>query len=139
MLLGFKERFVEYVREGSKTHTIRRISQRRAFRVGDSCDCYANPRQKTMTLLGHWPCVRVQSIEIHQVYESDACPLFVVVDGAVLSADETEGLFCRDGFRVRTKGRFPHTTEAAIFWQSALPFKGQLIHWDHSRTDRRTF
>ena len=58
MLLGFKRRFAPFVEEGSKTHTIR-AKRKIAPKVGETCHCYVDPRQKTMRLLGRWTCVKV--------------------------------------------------------------------------------
>ena len=129
MLLGFKDRFVPYVEDGSKTHTIRAFGKRRLFRVGDSCDCYAHARQPDMRLIGRWPCVKVETIEIQPIYSMEDCPLYVLVDGVPLSPDETDGLLYRDGFREWSVGPFSHTKEAKYFWEDRIPFKGQLIHW----------
>jgi hypothetical protein len=51
MILGFKDRFVPLVKEGSKTHSIRAYGGRRPWRVGDRADCCARPRQKGMRLI----------------------------------------------------------------------------------------
>src|SRR6201992_1971719 len=89
MLLGFKRRFAPMILDGSKRHTIR--GKGRNWRPGIICDCYVDPRQKTMRLLGRWPCVRVEKIQI-----SDS---FLLVDGRELSTDEKELLAWHDGFR----------------------------------------
>ena len=39
MLLGFKSRFEQYVINGSKTHTIRRV-KKVSPKVGEICHCY---------------------------------------------------------------------------------------------------
>ena len=64
MTLGFKDCFVPFVRNGSKTHTIRAYGHRRPFRVGDTCHCFAKVRTKEQELIGAWPCVKVERIEI---------------------------------------------------------------------------
>ncbi len=63
MLLGFQQRFVPYVMEGSKTPTIRG-PRRSEPRVGEICHCYADTRRASMRLLGRWPCVKVERILI---------------------------------------------------------------------------
>jgi hypothetical protein len=70
VLLGFKERFAPFVEEGSKTHTIRAKRKIRP-RVGEICHCYANPRQKSMRLLGRFECIRVEDLRIEvDVYKT---------------------------------------------------------------------
>ena len=78
MTLGFKDPFVPFVRNGSKTHTIRAYGHRRPFRVGDTCHCYAKVRTKKQELIGAWPCVKVEHIEIRALvtcwrYRSTVC------------------------------------------------------------------
>jgi hypothetical protein len=65
MLLGFKRRFAPFVEEGSKTHTIRAKRKIRP-KVGEVCHCYVDPRQKSMRLLGRFPCVKVETIDISE-------------------------------------------------------------------------
>lgn len=143
MLIGFKRRFAPFVEDGSKTHTIRAI-RKIPPRVGEMCHCYVDPRQKTMRLLGRWPCVKVERIEIFR----DAT-YHIAVDGVELSAPEMDLLAWRDGFRpplvyYREFAEFsfrPHTpseanprgcsTDMLAYWQELhdLPFQGQIIHW----------
>lgn len=153
MLLGFKRRFEPYVLDGSKRYTIRAFGNRRPFQVGDTCDCYGDSRQKTMHLLGRWPCVRVESIHI---YECGDGRFSVIIDRHELTPDEKDGLAWRDGFRSYTRGAFIEMIE---FWMKEhgdgtpvsvtrhnyrqgepfvaahgkpLDFEGQLIHWDYN-------
>lgn len=133
MLLGFQKRWAPFVSDGSKTHTIRANSKRRPFRVGDSCDCYVDPRQKTMRHLGSWPCVKVEKIQIFAMpnAESQKYPLIIRIDDQPLSKDETEAFLFRDGFR--SSEHATHSREAYLFWKKRLPFTGQIIHWRYSR------
>jgi hypothetical protein len=140
MLLGFKRQFAPYVLNGTKTHTIRAI-RKNPPRVGETCHCYVDPRQKTMRLLGRWPCVKIERIYIER--GSFSWPLKVWIDGLQLDNSEVEALFRRDGFRggkrgtgalpgenLRTRFRKGNATfQAAQFWKQRLPFNGQIIHW----------
>ena len=128
MLLGFKRRFAPFVEEGSKTHTIRGI-RKNPPRAGEMCHCYVDPRQKTMRLLGRWPCVKVEEIRIEERREPHH--LFVVwIDGEMLSGDEKNALAWRDGFRGR--GQAEAFAEMMEFWAGRLPFRGNIIHWKYS-------
>lgn len=144
MLLGFKRRFAPFVEDGSKTHTIRAI-RKIAPHVGEMCHCYVDPRQKTMRLLGRWPCVKVEQIEIFR----DA-KYHIIVDFAELSDDEMDLLAWRDGFRpaliyCRERSFKPHhpseadprgcSTDMLAYWQELhhLPFQGQIIHWKYAK------
>jgi hypothetical protein len=125
MLLGFKRRFAPMVEDGSKTHTIR--GERKITpRVGETCHCYVDPRQKTMRLLGRWQCVKVEEIAIEERHGRDTA---VWIDGIALSHDERNALAWRDGFRGRGKtGAFEEMME---FWKGRLPFAGHVIHWQY--------
>lgn len=140
MILGFKKQFHAFVKEGSKTHTIRARGRRRSFRPGDSCDCFGNPRQKSMFLLGRFPCVKVQKIRIAATGDP-SIPLKVSIDGDILSPDEANMLFHRDGFREPSRhlpanplSKYPSMCQAFEFWKDRLaaPFIGDLIHWKWS-------
>jgi hypothetical protein len=121
MLLGFKKRFEAKILAKEKRHTIRdRRKGKRQIRVGDRLDCYVNPRQKSMRLLGRWPCTKVQDIEIHW-----HPGFWIVVDGEKLSRSENEQLARADGFR--------NFVAMLRFWEKRLPFSGVIIHWDPDR------
>lgn len=122
MLLGFKRRFEAAILAKTKRHTIRG-KRKVAPRVGETCHCYVNPRQKTMRLLGRWPCVRVQTVRIERLKSIDAGYLVGVwVDGWRLKGDELELLARSDGF--------VSFAEMMEFWKGRLPFHGDIIHWD---------
>jgi hypothetical protein len=119
MMLGFQRRFAPFVLDGSKTHTIRAV-RKIPPKVGETCHCYVDPRQKTMRLLGRWPCVRVEEIIITR-YQ------LVYVEDQILSRSECNSLAWRDGFRSADRGRA--FEEMMEFWEGRLPFRGQVIHW----------
>jgi hypothetical protein len=145
MLLGFKPRFEPYIIEGSKTHTIRR-KKKYPPRVGEVCHCYGDVRQKTMHVLGRWPCTAIEDITIRPVMVPNwkalgldrpaVITLEVFMTGEQLSPDETEALFFRDGFR-DVPPAYTSTAMARDFWianfTEGKPFIGQMIHWDFSR------
>lgn len=122
MLLGFKRMFAPYVEEGSKTHTIRG-ERKRPPKVGETCHCYVDPRQKTMRLLGRWSCVKVEQIVITEGHN-------VFVDGQCFTHDERQALAWRDGFR--QAGRDRAFELMMDFWEGRLPFRGTIIHWKWS-------
>jgi hypothetical protein len=130
MVLGFKQQFEAKILSKEKRHTIRaKRKGKRQWRAGDICDCYGDARQKTMHLLGRWPCTRVQDIRIRLARRGDA-PEFrgmpiVSIDNMRLSVDERESLAHSDGFE-----SFADMME---FWRGRLPFHGDMIHWDPDR------
>ena len=148
MLLGFKRRFVPYVLDGSKTHSIRGV-RAIAPRVGETCHCYVDPRQKTMALLGRWECVRVETIDIAAVRRYDirtnqhhVYPAVAIAD-TILTQDEADLLAWRDGFRHEWDGD-PREgsgyggcfTLMMEFFQGRLPFTGRIIHWRYNEATR---
>jgi hypothetical protein len=134
MLLGFKRQFAPFVEDGTKTHTIRAI--RKTFpKAGEMCHCYVDPRQKSMRLLGRFPCVKVDAITITAFF-NPMIPLALSINGQLLSTDETEALLWRDGFRDQGGETYQAIHHAAEFWKERLAggkaFHGHLIHWRHS-------
>ena len=137
-LLGFKRQFAEFVRLGTKRHTIR---AKRKFPVkpGDICHCYVDPRQRTMALLGRWPCTVVQDVIIRQP-QPGIPVLEVEIDGEPLSSEETREFLFLDGFR--TFGRAGAMKEAAEFWQKRMIsaggiFHSDLVHWKYDYPGER--
>lgn len=128
MLLGFKTRFAPMIEDHSKRHTIRG-ARKIAPRVGEVCHCYVNPRQKSMRLLGRWPCVKMQNIVINED-QSHPAHLVVSIDGIRLDRAEADLLFFADGFRDQSGETFPYMAQARGFWEDRLPFTGHIIHWD---------
>ncbi len=126
MLLGFKRQFAPLVESGAKRHTIRGTSGRE-WKPGTRCDCYVDPRQKTMRLLGRWPCIRVEQITIDGGWEALSGEFFgdVKINGNSLLSDEREQLAHKDGFA--------SFADMAEFWRGRLPFEGIIIHWDFDK------
>lgn len=131
MLLGFKRRFVPFVEDGSKTHTIR-ATRKITPKVGEICHCYVDPRQKTMRLLGRWPCVKVEEIDINWLATHQGMTLLIEIDGRELDDDEASVLAYRDGFRERGEAGAlgaMHKYWHELHGHAAFPFHGHLIHW----------
>lgn len=140
MILGFKDQFVPFVEDGSKTHTIRAGER---WKAGMRADLFARPRQRDMRLLFRAPVVRVEEIEI--IIRENAPRLTIA--GERLNLDEADAFFWRDGFRgpepsPRLHGAlwrdYPHLSQAMAFWVDRnkllrKPFHGQIIHWDYEQ------
>jgi hypothetical protein len=137
MLLGFKRQFAPFVEDHSKTHTIRGI-RKIPPRVGEICHCYVDPRQKTMRLLGRWPCVRIEEIVIEGIWlkHGDVFRGSIHLAGNRLDENERDLLAWRDGFRHESLnereglGYGGCFTLMMEFWRERLPFVGQIIHWN---------
>lgn len=147
MMLGFKDRFVPMIEDGSKTHTIRAGAR---WKVGMRADLYARPRQRDMRLLFRAVVTRVETIEVIPPPMDWKCPLCysgrihchevwskVFIAGDLLNSDEADGFAWRDGFRSFPKGHCHERHTSGSFglmmeyWRDQLPFSGQLIHWDY--------
>lgn len=140
MLLGFKRRFAPFVEDGSKTHTIR-AERKNIPRVGQTCHCYVDPRQKTMRLLGRWPCVKVERIEIRldKFLPSGIWRPTIRIEGDLLSPDECNALAWRDGFRSSSlEASFQEMTKywLTLHGTNAFPFIGHIIHWNYEEPVR---
>lgn len=140
MLLGFKRRFAPFVQDGSKTHTVRALRKVRP-RVGETCHCYVDPRQKTMRLLGRWPCVRVEPITLDFQDYGIAYILRITLGNVTLTTDEAASFAWRDGFRGLPTITTSALDEMARHWIDggrltdsvfSTPWHGEVIHWDFS-------
>lgn len=111
MILGFKDQFVPYVREGSKTHSVRSGGR---WKVGMRADLFEKVRQKGMSLIFRAPVVKVEPVFIWEIRDQhidgwprwNLCPLHKRTmirigfpENAPLSADELNLFAWRDGFR----------------------------------------
>jgi hypothetical protein len=128
MILNFQQRFVPYILEGSKTHTIR-APRKHEPHVGEICHCFTGLRRKGAKLLGRWPCVKVERITIAWVRNGPRRPaeIEVAINGQRLEADELNALAWRDGFREGPRDQAFERMMA--YWDGQLPFVGHVIHW----------
>lgn len=121
-LLDFKPRFVPFIRDGRKQHTIRDLRKDgRVPKPGEICHCYTGLRRKGARLIGRWPCVKVEQIEILNGAFGDENHALVKIEGVVLDRSERESLARRDGFE--------NFADMMTFWDGRLPFKGHIIYW----------
>lgn len=141
MILGFKDQFVPFVEDGSKTHTIR-AGQR--WKAGMRADLFARPRQKGMRLLFRAMVTKVEAITItprgiyichDRPWVAEWAHTKATEWGMVkLTKDEAELFAFRDGFRFdpNSRGSFGLMMD---FWKRThkLPFHGQIIHWDYAQ------
>lgn len=135
MLLGVKRRFAPFVEDGSKTHTIRGPGR---YKVGMRLDCFVDPRQKSMRLLGRWPCVKVEPVRLKFIKHGISYILQITVDGEALDPREAERLAFADGFRSTGQTSI---AQMSRFWIAEHNVKdelgsawcGEIVHWDYSR------
>lgn len=141
MLLGFKRRFAPMVKDGSKRHTIRG-KRKRPPKVGETCHCYVDPRQKTMALLGRWKCCRVDDVRIHvHFHERVPVDLHIWINDEELTLSEMNRLCWQDGFRDRDESEawisfseFWGTTHKVPSTPGFIDFAGDVIYWDYEHT-----
>lgn len=119
-LYNFHARFVPFILDGRKTHTIR---ARRTFpdKPGNTLHLYTGLRTKHTRLLLRASCVRVETIEIKNGAFGDEWHALVKINGETLDRSEREALARRDGFH--------DFSDMMAFWNGRLPFTGHIIHW----------
>lgn len=128
-IYNFRARFVPFILDVRKTHTIRSI-RANPDKPGNTLHLYTGLRTKKAKLLMRVPCVRVEEICIHETIRTEGVTEYrsclITIDGDQLSDSEMEALARRDGFR-----DFP---EMLAFWNERhqLPFRGHIIHWRKS-------
>lgn len=122
--LNFNPRFLPFILDNTKPHTIRRV-RKRPIAVGQDLRLYTGMRTKACTLLRDWtPCIGVQDITI-TLGEG------ISIDGSHLYMQEAIEFIFNDGFRCGNA-----TAPASEFWdwfckgfELGQSFHGVLISW----------
>jgi hypothetical protein len=113
-LYNFKTRFVEPIRKGLKTHTIRG-KRKYPAKPGETLYLYCGARHPgAFRIIEPTLCTKVAEITFDQ---NGA----ILVEDVKLSLDECEQLARRDGFN--------DLAEMMQFWDGRFPFLGDIIHW----------
>lgn len=150
---SFKRRFVPFILDWSKTHTIR-AERSNPDESGDVLHLFTAMRTVNCQLLMRAACVKVEPILI---YERGSGTFGVVIAGHKLSLDEKDTLAWRDGFRNYDQSHTGAFVEMVRFWVEehgdgrevsvnranlktgepqllhagkTLDFRGHIIHWD---------
>lgn len=89
--LGFQKQFVPMIEDGTKHHTIRR-KRKNPIKVGDVLYLYTGMRTKLCWLVKESVCASVVPVVIYPDLGR------VVLDGKMLSLDDTLRFAVRDGF-----------------------------------------
>jgi len=137
VILGFHERFVPFVLDGSKRHTIREGSR---WFPGMRADLFRNVRQANMQLLFRSIVLMVEPIMIEIGRESRMIDR-ISINGESLDQSEMESFAYADGFRKGLGSHRPYLREMSCFW---VQFKkrtpgihySQLVHWDYEKRSR---
>jgi hypothetical protein len=153
---SFQERFVPFVKDGSKPHTIR--ARRRSFaKPGDTLYLYYGMRTKHCTKLREEVCSKAKTIFIKKngaviIYDDrlDDYQVDLLRNGKYpkmgmkLSDFNKDQLAWRDGFRPEgtslknPKGCFDLMIR---FWNQThkLPFIGDIIYWNPNATKAKNY
>jgi hypothetical protein len=160
---SFKERFVPFVKDGSKPHTIRNRRKRQTVKKGDTCYLYYAMRTKNYTKLREETCIDVRTIFIGVLFgrvEIGLCKCRLSdieveelksgkidlnkVGFSILSEFEKNKLAWRDGFR--PEGSRLNNPDGSFelmmrFWQVTheLPFYGDIIYWNPNATKAKNY
>lgn len=126
-VLNFKPQFVQPIKEGRKTHTIRAPRKRPVF-VGDTLYLYTGLRRKGAELIRTVECVGVEEIEIVPGADlktdlDPPLPLWIFIDGHMLAPDEAARFARSDGFA--------DLAAFSAYWLPLGRFRGHVIHWKH--------
>jgi hypothetical protein len=137
---SFKKRFVPFVEDGSKTHTIRG-KRKHPDKPGSTFHGFYAMRTKQCRKIIEAPVLRVEDI----VIDPPCCEIWVAE--TKLNLDECDALAWRDGFRYPVDDTFlshgpggPVGGEFGmmlLFWaqenEAFTRWNGDIIHWDYSR------
>lgn len=134
MILGFDCRFVPYVLDGSKRHTIRDGWR---WHTGMRGDLFQQVRQEDMELLFRAVILLVEPIMIEIGRESRLIEK-ISINGESLDKSEMEAFAFADGFRKGLGVVNPFLREMSWYWlnvrRSGVGRKhSQLIHWDYEK------
>lgn len=137
MILGFNERFVPFVLNGTKRHTIRDGVR---WYPGMRADLFRHVRQENMELLFRTTVLLVEPIMIEIGRESRLIER-ISINGDTLDSSEMEAFAFADGFRKGIGVRNPYLREMASYYlneknSGAGRHHKQLIHWNYERRFR---
>lgn len=133
---SYKERFVPFILDESKDHTVRneRAGRSRHARPGETIYHYYGMRTKWCRKLGEAVCSRVAPI----IITADS----IYIDGALLSWDEMARFAWKDGFRpegTTLDEYWGAWTAMRRFWKEnhgldgEHPWSGVVIYWKDFR------
>lgn len=120
---SFNPRFVEPIRQGAKTQTIRAHGLRRHARPGELLQLYTGMRTShCKRILPDTPCLMVMTIEI------------IFIEGAIRRI-MTDGIPCLDLDAFAIRDGFADAVDMWAFWRDHHPetmklgFQGVVIEW----------
>lgn len=160
---SFKERFVPFVKDGSKPHTIRARRKRQSIKKGSPLYLYFGLRTKHCIKLREEICTDVRTIFIGYILGKPEVGIFKtrltdieieeVKEGKldlsaygfnILSEVERDRLAWRDGFR--PEGSTLNNCAGAFelkmhFWRRThdVPFYGDIIYWEPYQTKAKNY
>lgn len=147
-LYNFQERFVPFIQDGTKTHTIRAI-RKYPQKVGALMHLFYGLRTKSAKrIISAQPCKKVNTIIITRDYKiyliegvmnARECELFGRTKNKskafcynILNTNEKDELSWRDGFRIDDKGTRIGCFDLMFRWWKQtheLPFAGHIQYW----------
>lgn len=123
---SFHPRFIEPIRQGLKTQTIRSYSEARQPRPGQLLQLYTGMRTKhCRRILPDVPCLLVMKVQIEFEYAQRPLIDRIVTDG--IRVRDLDAFAIRDGFT--------DIEDMSAFWRDTHPgvcitgFDGLLIEW----------
>lgn len=124
---SFQGQFVPYVKEGSKTQTIRKKRKYQA-KAGDTVYLYFAMRTKWCKKIGEGKCTGTDDINI-------SLSGSIRINGKLLTREQCDMLAWNDGFRPEgtSIGQYAGSHALMIRWwrqTHELPFRGDIIYWN---------
>ncbi len=123
---SFNRRFIEPIRQGQKTQTIRSYSEARQPRPGQLLQLYTGMRTKhCRRILPDVPCLTVMKVQIEFAFDQEWVIDKITTDG--IRVRDLDDFAIRDGFTDRY--------DMSAFWRAHHPeatatgFDGILIEW----------
>lgn len=120
---SFNRRFIEPIRQGTKTQTIRANGKRPHARMGQALQLYTGMRTAhCFRIIPDVPCVTTMFVEIAFI-------------GYELAAVKTDGIPVRDLEAFARRDGFRDALDMAEFWEKYNPhgfaygFEGTVIEW----------
>lgn len=131
---SFKQQFAPFVRDGTKSHTIR-TKRKNPDRPGSTFYGFMGMRTRNCMKLIEAPVVKLEDIKIYRAQ--------VWITGEELTLTEKDLLAWRDGFRhpwnldgssgIMCRGCFELMLEFWVKTHGDNNFSGDVIHWDYAR------
>lgn len=132
MVIGYKKRFVEPIKAGTKKHTVREDKHNR-WRAGLTMHMATGIRSKYYNCFNQTHCTGTQPITMHMEKDDDGglSVLVIKVNGKRLDDTTINSFVVADGFKDLHDFKKWWLPELAV--RPAYTYTGKIIHWTDLR------